>query len=87
MSDLIENPRDHTIAHLNRILKLDGPVTFQKVLFDIALSHQSLASVAEQVGVRRETVWRYKTGACRAPFETLVKLIGVIGAKFVIVHE
>jgi biotin operon repressor len=33
-------------------------MTFQKVLFDIALSHQPLESIAEQVGIRREAIWR-----------------------------
>jgi DNA-binding phage protein len=78
------NPRDHTIEHLNRILTV---MTFQNVLFDIALSHRPLESIAEQVGIRRETIWRYKTGTHRAPFKILLRIMGVIGAKFIVVSE
>jgi DNA-binding phage protein len=81
------NPRDHTIEHLNRILTVADPMTFQRVLFDIALSPQPLESITEQVGIRRETIWRYKTGTHRAPFKILVKVMGVIGAKFIVVSE
>jgi probable addiction module antidote protein len=74
------------VAHLSRVLERDDPMTFQKVLLDIAYSHGP-ASIAEKVGVRRETLWRYKTGIVRAPFETLVKIMAAIGAKLVVVHR
>jgi DNA-binding phage protein len=45
---------------------------------------QGHVSIAEQVGVRRETLWRYKTGAVRAPFKTLVKIMAAVGVKLVV---
>jgi DNA-binding phage protein len=87
MPKLAKNVAKDNIEHLNRVLKLDGAMTFQKVLLDNALSHHALAFVAKQAGVRRETIWRYRSGEVRAPFETLVKIVGVIGAKLVIVTD
>jgi probable addiction module antidote protein len=72
------------VAHLSRVLERDDPMTFQKVLLDIAFNH-GLASVAEQAEVRRETLWRYKTGTVRAPFDTLVKIMAAVGIKLVVV--
>ena len=81
-----DRDRSKNIAmHLSAILQRDDPLTFQKVLLDIACSHHELSSLVEQVGVRRETLWRYKTGAARAPFETLVKIMAVVGVKLVVV--
>ena len=75
-----------TVQHLNRVLKLDGPMSFQRVVLDNALSRHSLAFVAKRAGVRRETIWRYKTGV-RAPFETLVKIVGTLGASLVVAED
>ena len=44
-------------------------------------------STAEQVGVRRETLRRYKAGTVLAPFETLVKIMAAVGAKLVVVRR
>jgi predicted transcriptional regulator len=68
-------------------LALDDPKNFQKVLFAYARSRHELALVAEQAGVRRETIWRYETGAATAPVEVLVKIIAAIGAKLVIIPD
>ena len=76
-----------TIERLNSVLKLDDPMTFQKVLLDCALSHHAVTSLAKQIGVRRETIWRYRTGDAQAPFGTIVKIIAVMGAKLVIVRD
>jgi DNA-binding phage protein len=62
-------------------------MTFQMMLMDIACSRHEMALVAKQAEVRRETLWRYRTGAARAPFETLVKILAVIGAELVIVAD
>src|ERR1700680_314305 len=71
------------VARLSRAWERDNdPMAFQKVLLDIAYS-QGHVSIAEQVGVRRETLWRYKTGAVRAPFKTLVKIMAAVGVKLV----
>jgi DNA-binding phage protein len=72
---------------LNKVLRSDDPMTFQKVLLDLVLGHHGVAEVSRQAGVRRETIWRYRTGAAQAPFETLVKIIALIGAKLVIVAD
>ncbi len=61
-------------------------MAFQKELLEIAYSHGHV-SIAEQVGVRRETLWRYKAGTVRAPFETLVKIMAAVGAKLVVVRR
>ena len=72
------------VARLSRAWERDNdPMAFQKVLLDIAYS-QGHVSIAEQVGVRRETLWRYKTGAVRAPFKTLVKIMAAVGVKLVV---
>src|ERR1700737_267720 len=84
MPEVIKNGPNNVIERLNMIMKLEGPMTFQKVLLNIAHSQHGLAFIAEQAGVRRETIWRYKTGAARAPFETLVKIIALIGGELVI---
>jgi hypothetical protein len=39
-----------------------APMTFQKVHLGYARGRYELALVAEQAGVRRETIWRYETG-------------------------
>jgi DNA-binding phage protein len=87
MSKLNKNAPINILDHLNRVLNRDDPMTFQKVLLDIAHSHHGLALVAKQVGVSRETIWRYRTGYSPAPFEILVKIIAMIGAKLVIVAD
>ena len=75
------------VEHLNRVLALDDPMTFQKVLLGYARSRHDLTLLAEQVGVRRETIWRYETGAATAPLQVLVKIIAAIGAKLVIMAD
>jgi DNA-binding phage protein len=73
------------IAHLNRVLSLQDPMTFQKTLLEFAHGHFELKQIANLTGARRETVWRYRTGAARAPFGTIVKIVALLGAKVVIV--
>ena len=75
------------LDHLNRVMKLDDPMTFQKVLLDIAHGQHGPMVIAKQAGVRRETIWKYKNGIAPMPFETLVKIIAMIGAKLVIVSK
>jgi DNA-binding phage protein len=87
MPEINENARNGVIEHLNRVLALDDAMTFQKLLLSYARSRDELTRIAEQVGVRRETIWRYETGAATAPFEVLVKIIAVIGAKLVIIPD
>jgi DNA-binding phage protein len=84
---LTKKTPDKVVEHLNRVLSSNDALTFQKVLLDFVHGHYDLAQVAKQAGVRRETIWRYRTGAAQAPFETLVKIIALIGAKFVIVAD
>ena len=76
----------NSVEQLNRSLQLGDSIAFQKVLLDIAQSHHSLESIAEQVGVRRETIWRHRSST-RAPFETLVRIMALIGTKLVIVAD
>jgi DNA-binding phage protein len=87
MPEINENARNNIIEHLNRVLALDDVMTFQKLLLSYARSRDELTRIAEQVGVRRETIWRYETGVVTAPFEVLVKIIAVIGAKLVIIPD
>jgi DNA-binding phage protein len=87
MPEINENARKNTIEHLNRVLALDDAMTFQKLLLNYARSRDELTRIAEQVGVRRETIWRYETGAAAAPFEVLIKIIAVIGAKLTIIPD
>jgi DNA-binding phage protein len=87
MAKLTKNPPNNMIEHLNEVLSLDDPITFQRVLLDYARGRHELASIAEQAGVRRETIWRYETGATAAPFETVIKIIVAIGAKLIIVPD
>jgi predicted transcriptional regulator len=68
-------------------LALDDPLAFQKVLLGYARSRHAQALIAEQAGVRRETIWKYETGAATAPLEVLVKIIAAIGAKLVIIPD
>jgi predicted transcriptional regulator len=75
------------VEHLNKVLALDDPMTFHKVLLGYARSRHDLTLLAEQAGVRRESIWRYETGAATAPLEVLVKLIAAIGAKLVIIAD
>jgi DNA-binding phage protein len=76
---------DSIIARLSRAWERDdGP--FQKELLEIAYSHGHV-SIAEQIGARRETLWRYKTGTARAPLETLIKIMAAVGAKLVVVRR
>jgi probable addiction module antidote protein len=78
---------DSIIARLSGAWERDDdPMAFQKELLEIAYSHGHV-SIAEQVGVRRETLWRYKTGTARAPFETLIKIMAAVGAKLVVVRR
>jgi len=81
-----KKPSPNIAEQLNRLLQLGDAIAFQKLLLDIAQSHHSLGSVAEQVGVRRETIWRYRSGT-RAPLETLVRIIALIGTKLVVVDD
>jgi DNA-binding phage protein len=83
----IKTTSNDIVAHLNKVLKLDGPMTFQIMLLQIACSHHEMALVAKQAEVRRETLWRYRTGAARAPFETLIKILALIDSKLVIVAD
>jgi DNA-binding phage protein len=75
------------IEHLNNVLILNGSITFQKVLMRYACGLHGVALVAEQAGVRRETIWRYGKGEVAAPFETLAKILTAVGAKIVIVAD
>ena len=75
------------VEHLNRVLARNDPITFQKVLLGYARGRHELALVAEQAGVRRETIWRYETGAATAPLEVLAKIIAAIGVKLVIISD
>ena len=78
---------DSIIARLSRAwARDDDTMAFQKELLEIAYS-QGHVSIAEQVGVRRETLWRYKTGTARAPLETLIKIMAAVGAKLVVVRR
>jgi DNA-binding phage protein len=72
------------IAHLNRVLSLHDPMTFQKTLLEFAHGHLELKQIANLTGARRETVWRYRTGAARAPFGTIVRIVALLGAKVII---
>jgi DNA-binding phage protein len=87
MPKVAKNAQDNMVEHLNRVLALDGPMTFQKVLLNYACSRHELTRVAEQAGARRESIWRYRTGETAAPLETLVKIIAVVGAKLVIISD
>jgi DNA-binding phage protein len=87
MPKVTKNGPNNMVEHLNRVLALDEPMTFQKVLLGYARGHHDLMLLAEQVGVRRETIWRYETGAATAPLETLVKIIAAVGAKLVIIPD
>jgi DNA-binding phage protein len=83
----IEHSSNDIAAHLNRVLALDGSLTFQIMLLQTACSRHEVALVAQHAEVRRETLWRYRNGAARAPFETLIKVLPLIGAKLVIVAD
>jgi DNA-binding phage protein len=87
MSKITKNAQNNMVEHLNRVLVVNDPMTFQKVLLGYARGRHELALVAEQAGVRRETIWRYETGAAKAPLEVLVKIIAAIGAKLVIIPD
>ena len=84
---ITKNAQNNMVEHLNRVLALNDPMTFQKVLLGYARGRHELARVAEQAGVRREMIWRYETGATTAPLEVLVKIIAAIGAKLVIMAD
>jgi hypothetical protein len=60
-------------------------MSFQKLLLGIAYDYYGAASIAQCAGVRRETLWRYKTGAAKAPLEALDKIMGLLGAKLAVV--
>ena len=75
------------VVHLNRILSLHDPMTFQKMLLDCVHSFHDTAQVAKQARVRRETIWRYRTGAAQAPFGTIVKIVALLGARLVILVD
>jgi DNA-binding phage protein len=82
-----KNTSNDVVAHLDKVLNLENPMTFQMMVLEIACSRYEMAFVAKQAGVRRETLWRYRTGAVRAPFEALIKILAVIGAKVLIVAD
>ena len=87
MPKITKNAPNNMVEHLNRVLALDDTIAFQKVLLSYARSRHASALVAEQAGVRRETIWKYETGASTAPLEVLVKIIAAIGAKLVIIPD
>ena len=87
MPKITKNAPNNMVEHLNRVLALDDPITFQKVLLGYARSRHEQGLVAEKAGVRRETIWKYETGAATAPLEVLVKIIAAIGAKLVIIAD
>jgi DNA-binding phage protein len=82
-----KNTSNDIVAHLNKVLNLENPMTFQMMVLEIACSRHEIAFVAKQAGVRPETLWRYRTGAARTPFETLIKILAMIGAKLLIVAD
>ncbi len=78
---------DSIVARLNGTWEHDDEaMAFQKELLEIVYS-KGHVSIAEQVGVRRETLWRYKTGAARTPLETLVKIMAALGVKLAVVRR
>jgi DNA-binding phage protein len=87
MSKLTDITPNNVVEHLNRVLSSDDPITFQKVLLDIVHGRYGAEQVAKQAGVRRETIWRYRSGESEAPFGTLAKIIPLVAAKFVIVAD
>jgi DNA-binding phage protein len=87
MSQLAKTAPGTAVEYLNRILCSADPITFQKVLLNIVHGYFEEGEVAERVGVRRETIWRYRTGITKAPFGVIMQLIGLLGAKVVIVAE
>jgi DNA-binding phage protein len=82
-----KNTSNDIVAHLNKVLNLENPMTFQMMVLEIACSRHEIAFVAKQAGVRPETLWRYRTGAARTLFETLIKILAMIGAKLLIVAD
>ena len=79
-----KNMRAIAIAKLGKALENDV-ATFQQALLDIACNDPYVqVDVAEQTGIRRETLWRYKTGT-RASLATLLKIMAVVGAKLAVV--
>jgi DNA-binding phage protein len=75
------------IDHLNNVLIVGDSIAFQKLLLHYACGRHGVALVAEQAGVRRETIWRYGKGEVAAPLETLVKIIAAVGAKIIVVAD
>jgi DNA-binding phage protein len=80
-NDMIELAPDpnNVVEHLNKVLRSDDPTIFQKILLDFIHGQHAAAYIAEQVGVRRETIWRYRNGVA-APFGTVAKMVPLIGA-------
>jgi DNA-binding phage protein len=87
MSQLAKTTPAIAVEYLNKILCSADPITVQKVLLNTVHGYFEAGEVAERIGVRRETIWRYRTGIAKAPFGVIVKLIGLLGAKVVIVAE
>ena len=87
MPKITKNAPNNMLEHLNSVLARADTITFQKVLLSYARSRHEQGLVAEQAGVRRETIWKYETGAATAPLEVLVKIIATIGAKLVIIPD
>jgi DNA-binding phage protein len=82
-----KNTSNDIVAHLDKALNLENPMAFQMMVLEIACSRHEMALVAQQAKVRRETLRRYRTGAARTPFETLIKILAVIGAKLLVVAD
>jgi DNA-binding phage protein len=83
----ISQDSERLVEHLNTVLRTGDPLTFQKVLLNFALGHRTVVEVAKLVGVRRETIWRYQTGAAKAPMQLLAKILTLVGAKLVVVRD
>jgi probable addiction module antidote protein len=67
------------ISKLNKALEQEDTATFQKILLGFASLGDGLPALAEQTGLRRETLWRNGVGRTDAPLKNILKIMTAVG--------
>jgi probable addiction module antidote protein len=69
------------VEDLNIALSQENVANFQEILVRLASSVEGITALAENTGIRRETLWRYGSGETEAQLKNILKILSAIGLR------
>ena len=75
------NTQEDVIEFMNAVLELDDPSLFSEALGIVARS-QGMTSLAREVGVGRESLYRSLSRSGNPRFSTVAKVLDTMGLEF-----